>query len=242
MPERSLHPLRVVDGLELDAGYQEILRPGALMAGRDGRLRRLPRWFFEVPSWEAALETDLSPHFKVWEFLNVDVREHTLQRMHWPRYLPLGVGLLAATLEVLRQKVDTYVHIAANGGYRSPAHRLSRHAGPHIWGTAANIYRIGDDWLDDERTITRYSRLVRGLTPAVWVRPYGHGLGETDDHLHLDVGYAVVAPHTGGDERDAPDPEPARKPDAPGPRPGKKGDAAEAEPLRGEDETETDEG
>lgn len=233
MPERSLHPLRVVDGLELDAEYREILRPGALMAGRDGRLRRLPRWFFEVPSWEAALETDLSPHFKVWEFLNVDVREHALQRMHWPRYLPLGVGLLASTLEVLRQKVDTYVHIAANGGYRSPAHRLSRHAGPHLWGTAANVYRVGDDWLDNERTITRYSRLVRGLTPAVWVRPYGHGVGETDDHLHLDVGYAVVAPHTGGDERDAPEPEPAR---------GKRRDAAEAEPLRGEDETETDEG
>jgi len=220
MPERNLHPLRVVDGLDLDPAYRAILRPGELMEGRDGRRRRLPRWFFEVPSWEAALETDLSPHFKVWEFLNVDVREHPLQRMEWPRYLPLAVGLLAAALEVLRQKVDTYVHISANGGYRSPAHRLSRVAGPHVWGTAANIYRIGDDWLDDERTINRYSRLARGLSPAVWARPYGHGVGETDDHLHVDVGFCVVAPHAGGDEHDT----------------------AGAEPLRGGAETGTEEG
>ena len=144
-----------------------------------------------------------------------------MQRMEWPRYLPLAVGLLAAALEVLRTQVDTYVHIAANGGYRSPSHRLSTHAGPHVWGTAANIYRIGDDWLDDERTITRYSRLARALSPGVWARPYGHGVGETDDHLHLDVGFAVVAPHGGGDENDA----------------------ADAEPLRGDaDVTETDEG
>lgn len=220
MPERARHSLRVVDGMELSAEHRAILRPAELVQDRDGRRRRLPRWFLEVPTWDAALETDLSPHFKVWEFLNVDVREHELQRMHWPRYLPLAVGLLASMLEVLRQKVDTYVHIAANGGYRSPSHRLTRHAGPHVWGTAANIYRIGDDWLDDERTINRYSRLVRGLSPAVWVRPYGHDVGETDDHLHLDIGYAVVAPHTGGDERDA----------------------ADVEPLRGQDETETDEG
>lgn len=220
MADRGRHPLRVVDGLELDRAHRAVLRPGELMEGRDGRRRRLPRWFLEVPSWDSALETDLSPHFKVWEFLNVDVREHRMQRMEWPRYLPLAVGLLAATLEVLRGAAGTYVHIAANGGYRSPSHRLTTHAGPHVWGTAANIYRIGDDWLDDERTITRYSRLARSLSPAVWVRPYGHGVGETDDHLHLDVGFAVVAPHDGGDENDV----------------------AEAELLRGEDETETDEG
>jgi hypothetical protein len=157
-----------------------------------------------VPSWDVALEAELSPHFKVWEFLNVDVREHPLQRLEWPRYLPLAVGVLATALEVLRQKVDTYVHVAANGGYRSPSHRLGRHAGPHAWGTAANLYRIGDDWLDDERTITRYARLARGVGPALWVRPFGHGVGETDDHLHVDVGYARVAPHDGADEGDAP--------------------------------------
>lgn len=220
MPERGTHPLRVVDGLELDPERRDVLRPGELMRDRAGRLRRLPRWFLEVPSWEAALETDLSPHFKVWEFLNVDVREHQLQRMEWPRHLPLAVGVLAAMLEVMRESVGTYVHIAANGGYRSPAHRLSTHAGPHLWGTAANIYRIGDDWLDDERTITRYSRLARSLSPALWARAYGHGVGQTDDHLHLDVGFAVVTPHEATDD------------DA----------GADAEPPRDRDERETEEG
>lgn len=195
MPERSEYPLRVVDGVTLAPEYRELLRPGALVMGADGRRRRLPRWFFEVPSWEAALETDLAPHFKVWEFLNVDVREHALHRLRWPRYLPLAVGALAAVLEVLRMEVDTYVHVAANGGYRSPAHRLSTGASPHSWGTAANVYRIGNDRLDDERNITRYGRLARSLSPVVWTRPYGHGRGETDDHLHLDLGFTVVAPH-----------------------------------------------
>lgn len=220
MADRGAHPLRVVDGLELQRAHRAVLRPGKWMEERSGRRRRLPRWFFEVPSWEAALETDLSPHFRVWEFLNVDVREHRLQRMEWPRYLPLAVGLLAATLEMLRDEVGTYVHIAANGGYRSPAHRLSTYAGPHVWGTAANVYRIGDDWLDNERTINRYSRVARGLSPSIWARPYGHGVGETDDHLHLDVGFALVSPHDGGDEHDA----------------------AEDEPPRGEDESGRDEG
>ena len=212
MPERSSYPLRVVDGLDLSPEYRTLLRPGELLEGRDGRRRRLPRWFFEVPSWDAALDTDLSPHFKVWEFLNVDVREHRLQRMAWPRYLPLGVGLLAAALEVLRREVDTFVHIAANGGYRSPRHRLTEFASPHCWGTAVNIYRVGDDWLDDEKTIMKYSRLARSLTPAFWARPYGHGVGETDDHLHLDVGYAVVAPHGAGDEPEPAEPEPLHGP------------------------------
>lgn len=199
MPERGDQPLRVVDGITLAPEYRDLLRPGALVTGTDGRRRRLPRWFFEVPSWEVALETDLAPHFKVWELLNVDVREHELHRLRWPRYLPLAVGALAAVLEMLRAEVGTYVHVAANGGYRSPAHRLSEGASPHAWGTAANIYRIGDDWLDDERTIGRYAKLVRSLTPVVWTRPFGHDRGQTDDHLHLDLGFTVVAPHEAED-------------------------------------------
>jgi hypothetical protein len=197
--ERTDLALRVVDGITLPPEYRSLLRPGALVVGTDGRRRRLPRWFFEVPSWDAALDADLSPNFKVWEFLNVDVREHELHRLRWPRYLPLAVGALAAVLEVFRSEVGTYVHVAANGGYRSPAHRLSEGASPHCWGTAVNLYRIGDDWLDDERTITRYGRLASSLSPVVWSRPYGHARGESDDHLHLDIGFTVVAPHEAED-------------------------------------------
>lgn len=201
MPELS--GLQVVDGLVLPDKLRRLLRPGRLVRGRDGLVRRLPRWFYEIPSWNVALETSLTPHFKLWEFLDVDVREHELLRVSGPRYVPLAVTLLAGALEAFRQEVNTYVHIAANGGYRSPAHRLAGYPSVHSWGGAVNLYRVGDDWLDDEKSITRYGEIARSVFPAFRVFPYGHGVGETDDHLHLDVGYAVVAPHGGGDESDA---------------------------------------
>jgi hypothetical protein len=187
--------LKVVDGLKLDDGLRRILRPGELMRDRDGRLRRLPRFFYEIPSWEVALESPLSPHFEIWEFLNVDVREVDRLRSGWPRYLPCAVSLAASFLELLRREVDTYVHVAANGGYRSPAHALSTHASTHCWGTAANIYRVGDDWLDDEKTIAKYAKVARKLMPGIWIRPYGHGVAEADDHLHIDLGWTLVVPH-----------------------------------------------
>lgn len=218
MPELS--GLQVVDGLTLSPTLRRVLRPGELVRGRDGLARRLPRWFYEVPSWNVALETPITPHYKLWEFLDVDLREDEGLRISGPRYVPLAVTLLAGALEALRQEVNTYVHIAANGGYRSPAHRLGGHTSVHCWGTAVNLYRVGDDWLDDEKNIIRYGEIARTVFPAFRALPYGHGMGETDDHLHLDVGYAVVAPHGGGDESDV----------------------AGVEPLQGEDETETDEG
>jgi hypothetical protein len=193
--------LEVVDGLKLDDGLRRILRPGELMRDRDGRLRRLPRFFYRIPSWEVALETPLSPHFEVWEFLNVDVREVERLRSDWPRYLPCAVTLAASFLELFRREVDTYVHIAANGGYRSPAHRLSTHASTHCWGTAANLYRVGDDWLDDERAIAKYAKVARRLMRGVYARPYGHGVAEADDHLHLDLGWTLVVPHGTPGER-----------------------------------------
>ena len=216
----GLSDLIVVDGLDLPPKVRKVLRPGELVRGRDGFNRRLPRWFYRVPSWDVALEVNLTPHFKLWEFIDVDVREHELLRVDGPRYVPLGVTALAAAMEAFRQEVDTYVHISANGGYRSPSHGLSGHASVHCWGVAANLYKVGDDMLDDEKSITRYADIARAVFPAFQALPYGSGVGETDDHLHLDVGFAVVAPHGGGDENDV----------------------AEVEPPRGEDETGTDEG
>ncbi|HEX8274578.1 MAG TPA: hypothetical protein VF615_18220 [Longimicrobiaceae bacterium] len=188
-------PFRWVDGLTLGEEYRAVLRPGELVRDRSRRLRRLPRFFYEIPSWDAAHDTDLTEHFKVWEFINADVREAELLRVAWPRYIPCAVAVLAAQLELFRRVVDTYVHIAANGGYRSPGHRLSTHASTHCWGTAVNVYRIGDDWLDDEKNIGRYSRIARELIPGIWTRPWGHGVGEADDHLHLDLGYTEAVPH-----------------------------------------------
>ncbi|HET6762161.1 MAG TPA: hypothetical protein VFH27_00780, partial [Longimicrobiaceae bacterium] len=63
MSERSGLLLKVVDGLELDEAYRAVLKPGELLRDRDGHLRRLPRFFYEVPSWDTALETELTEHF-----------------------------------------------------------------------------------------------------------------------------------------------------------------------------------
>lgn len=186
-------PLPVVDAHHLPVQVREVLRPGEEMRDRTGVRRRLPRFFYEVDSWNTALELAVAPNFCLWEFLGVDVREAPPQRS-FPRYVPCAVTALAAHLSVFRQAVGTYVHIAANGGYRSPAHRLSRYASRHCWATAANLYRIGDDPLDQEDAITRYATIARSVLPAAWVRPYGHGDGESDDHLHIDLGYLLLEP------------------------------------------------
>ncbi|HEX7239029.1 MAG TPA: hypothetical protein VF263_02085 [Longimicrobiaceae bacterium] len=195
MTDQAAFPLKVVDGLRLDEEYRRVLRPGELMEDRKGRARRLPRFFFEIPSWEEAVETHLSENFAVWEFLNVDVREHELLRTAWPRYVPCAVTLIAWQLELLRAEVKTLIHVAANGGYRSPSHGLSTYASPHCWGTAVNIYRVGDEHLDDQGDIQRINRLARKVAPAARAAPYGHGPGYADDHVHLDLGYTLFVPN-----------------------------------------------
>lgn len=210
MTDQASFPLRVIDGLKLEPEYREILRPGEILTDRHGRARRLPRFFFEVSSWEEATEARLSENFAVWEFLNVDVRETALLRSTWPRYVPCAITLIAWQLELLRAEVKTLIHIAANGGYRSPAHELSSYASPHCWGTAVNIYRIGDEYLDDQGTIQRFNRLARKATPMVRTAPYGHSAGYTDDHVHLDLGYTVFVPYDSAGE---PETEPPHRDD-----------------------------
>jgi hypothetical protein len=191
--------LPIVDGFQLDDELRGVLRPGETMRDREGRAHQLPRWFFEVESWEQALQTSLAPHFSLWEFIATDVREAAPQRA-FPRYVPCAITLLAAQLEVLRGAVGTYIHIAANGGYRTPGHALSTHASTHCWATAANIYRIGDDELDAEASLRRYARVAREVLPHAWLRPWGPGVGEADDHLHIDFGYVLAIPRAASAE------------------------------------------
>jgi hypothetical protein len=192
--------LPVVDGLSLPASQRELLRPAERVATADGRWWELPRYFYEVESWTIALDTPLTAHFGLWEFMDVDVREAPPMRVY-PRYIPCAVTALATALEVLRLDVGVPVRIAANGGYRSPSHGGNRAMSPHSWAAAANIYRIGAESLDTEDRIERYSALARRLLPFVWVRPYGTNVGTTNDHVHLDLGYVTVVPH-GASERD----------------------------------------
>jgi hypothetical protein len=191
-------PFPCVDGSTLPEEYRRVLRPGETVRdGRGGR-RILPRQFLAIESWDAALETPLTEHFMAWELTSVDVREAAPLRT-FPRYVPCASLLLAASLELFRQEVGTLVHIAANGGYRSPGHGVNRGASPHSWGTAANIYRVGDDYLDDRDTIERYAAIARRVMPGVWVRPYGTGPGEAEDHLHVDLGYTLFEPECAND-------------------------------------------
>ena len=186
--------LQIVDGRSLDEEFRAALRPGELVRDRNGQMRRLPRFFYRVETWEEALATQLTPHFGIWELLDVDVREAELTRS-FPRYVPCAIVLLATHLEVFREEVGTIVRIAANGGYRSPAHALSRAASPHCWGTAANVYRIGDELMDSKDKIEKYTKLARSVLPGIWARPFGAGEGFAFDHVHLDLGYTTVVPH-----------------------------------------------
>lgn len=186
-------PLPLVTAHELPDTYRRILQPGAPLRDVYGQPRTLPGSFLRIDSWDQALATQLTPHFMLWELIGVDVREAPTLR-GFPRYVPCALLLLAAALELFRLEAGTYVHIAANGGYRSPAHGLTRHASRHCWGTAANIYRVGDVYLDSRDDIDRYAAAARRVLPGVWIRPYGIADGEADDHLHIDLGYTVFDP------------------------------------------------
>jgi hypothetical protein len=199
--------LEVVDGRTLPADVQAALRPGALVRAADGVVRRLPRFYYVVPSWERALEVTLAPGFELWEFVHTDVREAEALR-GFPRYVPCAVTLLAASLSVLRAHLGTTVRISANGGHRSPAHE--RNGGvltPHSWGTAADLVRVGATWLDDAEATEGVREAVRAVLPGAWTCPFGEGPGHTADHLHLDLGYVTLDPPGHSPDADA-------KPDA----------------------------
>jgi hypothetical protein len=190
----TLLSLPVVDGLTLSKELRAALRPGETLKDEGGRTRRLPRWFYEVSSWEEAENVQLAPKFYLYELIRTDVREAEALYA-FPRYVPCAVTLLAAGLSVLRQHFETYVYVAGNGGYRSPSHHLTRAASTHCWGTAANIYRVGDDYLETQDVIERYAEQAREVLPGAWIRSYGSDIGFADDHLHIDFGYARLVPH-----------------------------------------------
>lgn len=186
-------PLPTVEAGELPAEYADVLMPGGVLHDEDGRPHTLPGFYLRIESWQQALDMQLTEHFALWELIGVDVREAPPLRS-FPRYVPCAVILLAHALEVFRREVGTYVHIAANGGYRSPRHGLTRHASRHCWGTAANIYRVGDTYLDVREVSEEYAAVARRALPGIWIRPYGPAAGEADDHLHLDLGYTTFEP------------------------------------------------
>lgn len=198
--EAAAQGLKVVDGYEFDDELRAIFKPGVMMQDAQGRGHRLPRYFYEVPSHEAAVATRLTPQFGLNEFVLTDLKE--AERLQgWPRYVPCAVRILAFYLQQFREKCGASVHITVNGGYRSPSHKLALSGSPHLWGTAADIYKIGTTILRTEEDITRYNQVAASLGDDVCVLPYGHVLGQgVDDHLHIDLGYLTVVPRTIGEK------------------------------------------
>ncbi len=185
---------RAIDGLDLAGEHRALLQPGEAKQDSHGKVHHLPRFFYEIASWNAARDIRLTPHFTIAELMMVDCREADVLLREFPHYVPCAIFLLARFLEDFRREVDGPVFVSANGGYRSPAHQIGKGKSIHSWATAADIYRIGDTLLYDAQSIERYGAIAVSLSPAVFVRPFGSGPGETDDHLHLDIGFVTLTP------------------------------------------------
>jgi hypothetical protein len=188
------HSIKVVDAFDLDDELRSLLKPGEMVRDGEGRRHRLPRYFYEIPNHEAAVSIRLTHHFGLNEFTLVDLKE-AARLQEFPRYVPCAVRVLAFYLEQFRREAGASVHIPVNGGYRSPSHKLSLTATPHMWATAADIYRIGTTILKGKETIEKYNGIAEDLSDDVHVLPYGHVTGaNADDHIHFDLGYITVIP------------------------------------------------
>jgi len=193
--------LKVVDAFDLDDELRDVLKPGEMVRDSQGRRHRLPRYFYEIPSHEVAMKTRLTQHFGINEFILTDLKE-AARLQQFPRYVPCAVRVLAFYLEQYRTACGASVHIAVNGAYRSPSHKLSLHATPHMWGTAADVYRIGSNILKSKEAIEKYNEIAEDLSDEVTVLPYGHVTGRNaDDHVHLDLGYVTLVPREISEDR-----------------------------------------
>ena len=189
-------PLPIVDATELPPEYRTLLRPGETLIDAQGRSHELPRYYYELASWEQAKTTKLTVHFSFAELMGVDCREADLLLRKFPHYVPCAVSVLARYLEEFRSRVEAPIHVSINGGYRSPAHRFADVVSPHLWAGAADIYRIGEQYLDNQKAVERYTHIAETIGQEVYLAPWGHGPGATDDHLHFDLGYLHVVPRS----------------------------------------------
>jgi hypothetical protein len=193
--------LKVVDAFDLDDELRAILKPGEMLKDAQGRRHRLPRYFYEIPSHEAALATRLTAHFGINEFILTDLKEAP-RLQQYPRYVPCAIRILAFYLEQFRNACGASVHIAVNGSYRSPAHKLAIGATPHMWGTAADVYRIGSSILRTKELIEKFNDVAEDVSDEIKVLPYGHETGRNaDDHVHLDLGYVTLIPREISEDR-----------------------------------------
>ena len=84
--------------------------------------------------------------------------------------------------------------------HRATADVHSTVASPHMWGAAADIYRVGDELMDSRERIEKYSAIAREVLPGIWTLPFGEDPGHAFDHVHLDLGFVTVTPHGASEE------------------------------------------
>ena len=190
----SHFPLPIVDGLELDAPVRSLLMPGVPVRDSHARLRRLPRFFYAVESWNVALETQADAAFR-------DVGVHGRRSVRAGAAAPVS----RATCRAPSRRSPRISRCCASRSARrftSPPtadidrrRTASRSPGsPHCWGTAANIYRIGDRVSRRARR-DRKVRGARDRSAAGAARAAVRaGPGCVDDHVHLDLGYVTAVP------------------------------------------------
>ena len=196
-----MNDLKVVDAFDLDDELRTILKPGEMIRDAQGRRHRLPRYFYEVPDHEFATQYRLTPHFGINEFILTDLKEAP-RLQDFPKYIPCAVRILAFYLEQFRVAAGASVHIAVNGGYRSPSHKMSANASPHMWGTAADVYKIGGLIMKTKDAIEKFNDIAEDLSEDVSVLPYGHITGiNADDHVHIDLGYITLIPREISEDR-----------------------------------------
>ena len=192
--------LKIVDAYDLDDELRTLLRPGEMIKDASGMRHRLPRYFYEIASHEEAKSVRLTQHFGLNEFILVDIKEAS-RLQEFPRYIPCAVRLLAFYLQQLREKVGASVHITVNGGYRSPAHKMGIRGTAHMWATAADIFRVGNEILNNKDSIEKYNRIAVELSDDFWPMPWGHEINHADDHVHIDLGYLTVVPREINEDR-----------------------------------------
>ena len=162
-----------------------------LLQDRCGISRTLPSSFLRVDSWSQALETPLSPNFKLWNWIGVDVRETPLMG---PSALRSVRGRAAGRRA--RTVPPGSRHLCARGRQR----RLSLAGACAQPARLAPLLGHGRQHLPHRRHLARQPRGSRrrrhrtARDSGVWIRPYGPEDGQADDHLHLDIGYTVFEP------------------------------------------------
>src|SRR5258708_2922129 len=149
--EKSDAPLlKVVDACDLDDELRSLLRPGEMVQDEQGRRHHLPRYFYEVPSQEAAVSIRLTQYFGLNELLLVDLKEAP-RLQQFPCYIPCAVRLLANYLEQFRAAAGARVPLAVNRGDPPPPHKLAPHPRPHMGGTPPDILPTGPPILKPRR-------------------------------------------------------------------------------------------